>query len=191
MGHDTPSNMVSLLQEFDNVEIVHMGTDASGGAGRGMFWRFGAAGDPEVDNLIVRDCDSRLWFRERAAVDEWMNSDKRFHIIRDHRGHGTAILGGLWGVRNGLLSNMNELLSSYRIGDYWQSDQKFLRKVVYPIVKKEAFVHDTFFDNTSFPGHRDPKHFVGQVYAGCGRILDAEEYFQEFMRREYGAQERR
>ena len=43
VGHDTPSNMVSLLQEFDNVEIVHMGTDASGGAGRGMFWRFGAA----------------------------------------------------------------------------------------------------------------------------------------------------
>ena len=178
VGHDTPSHIVSLLREFDNVEIVDMGTQVSGGKGRGMFWRFTAAGDPMVETLIVRDCDSRLWFRERAAVGEWMGSDKRFHVMRDHPAHNAAILGGMWGVRKGLLSHMNELLSGYRIGDFWQSDQRFLRDVVYPLVKQEALIHDEFFDETSFPGNRDPKHFVGQVYAGSGRILGADETFR-------------
>lgn len=188
VGTDTPVHIVSLLKEFDNVEICEMGESAPGGNAIGMFWRFAAASDPDIENLIIRDCDSRVWFREKTAVDEWLQSDKRFHIMRDHPYHGTSILGGMWGVRKGLLSNMVELLNSYDMGDYWQSDQEFLRDIIFPIVREDSLVHDSFFDKTTFPGERDSKHFVGQAYAGCGRILDATEYFQEFMRREYDAQ---
>lgn len=184
VGKSTPEYIVKLLQEFNNVDVVLMDEQ---GDWTGMFWRFEAASDPDIEILIVRDCDSRLWFREETAVDEWLESKKGFHIMRDNHQHATPILGGMWGAKSGVFPDMKRLIEDYTKGDFWQVDQNFLKDVVYPIVKDNALVHDPFFENKPFPYERDEKHFVGQAYAGCGRILDAEEYFQEFMRREYYA----
>jgi len=82
---------------------------------------------------------------------------------------------------------MKDLCEEYHKGNFWHVDQNFLRDIIYPIVKSKSHTHDTFFQKIPLPGIRDPKHFVGQVYAGCGRILDAEEYFQDFITREYNA----
>ena len=184
VGTDTPDYIINLLSDFNNTEIIKM--NEKGSIAHGMFWRFRAASDPAVSNLIVRDCDSRLWFRESDAVQEWLASDKDFHIMRDHEYHNTSILGGMWGVRNGLLNNMNSLLDMYPTADYWQSDQEFLRDIVYPFVARHAFVHDEFFDTKPFPTERDPNHFVGQAYAGTGRVLHLEDvYFQDYMRESY------
>ena len=188
VGQSTPGIIVEMLREFDNVQIIEMPEE---GDWRGMFWRFLAASDPHVEVMLSRDCDSRLWFREKAAVDEWLESDKDFHIMRDNQQHGTEILGGMWGVRGDLLYNMKDLIKDYSKGDFWQVDQNFLRDVVYPQVIDNTFVHDEFFDKKPYPTPRDPNHFVGQAYAGTGRILDQEEYFQTFMKREYDAQKQR
>ena len=185
VGKSTPLHIVDMLREFDNVEIIEMEEQ---GDWTGMFWRFLAASDPKVSTLIVRDCDSRLWFREKAAVDEWLASNKDFHIMRDNPQHGTEILGGMWGVRGELLLDLDKQIAEYTKGDFWQVDQNFLRDAVYPIVEDKAFVHDEFFGGSAYPTPRDPNHFVGQAYAGTGRILDQEEYFQQFMKREYDAQ---
>ena len=185
MGSSTPEYIINMLEKFNNVEIIKKKEE---GDWTGMFWRFEAAADPKIDALIVRDCDSRLWFREKAAVDEWLKSENPFHIMRDNHQHGTPILGGMWGVRGGVLPDIKKWIDSYVKGDFWQVDQNFLKNIVYPEIKDKAFVHDEFFEQKPFPTHRDPLHFVGQAYAGCGRILDQQEYFQEFMRREYDAQ---
>jgi len=50
----------------------------------GMFWRFFAADLPDCEYAIFRDCDSRLSLREKLAVDEWIQSKKSVHIMRDH-----------------------------------------------------------------------------------------------------------
>ena len=52
-----------------------------------------------MDYYFTRDLDSRLNDREQAAVTEWLNSNKSFHIMRDHPWHGTEILGGMWGCK--------------------------------------------------------------------------------------------
>ena len=62
-----------------------------------------------------------------------------------------------------------------------------MRDTVFPIVADKAFIHDEFFGASPYSTPRDENHFVGQAYAGTGRILDQEEYFQDFMRREYDA----
>lgn len=188
VGQSTPAHIIEQLSEYDNVEIIQMDTE---GDWTGMFWRFTAASDENVEAVIMRDCDSRLWFREKTAVDEWLESDKNFHIMRDNHQHSTPILGGMWGVRGGLLKDMQQYINEYTKGDFWQVDQNFLRDVIYPLVKDDAFVHDPFFEDKPFPYDRDEKHFVGQCYAGCGRILDAEEYFQDYLRREYNAEKQR
>ena len=48
---------------------------------------------------IARDLDSRFTDREQAAVVEWLNSNKSFHIMRDHPLHINAILAGTWGCK--------------------------------------------------------------------------------------------
>jgi len=72
----------------------------------GTFWRFYAAADADV--MICRDVDSRLGLREKFAVDEWLESDKDCHIMRDNEEHGAPICAGMWGARNGILSNIKD-----------------------------------------------------------------------------------
>ena len=66
-----------------------------------MFWRFFPLDDPTVDVWLSRDADSRLSAREAGFVNQWLESEKSFHIIRDHRCHMHFIMGGIFGVNNG------------------------------------------------------------------------------------------
>jgi hypothetical protein len=59
-----------------------------------MFWRFLVADDPTVDRYIIRDADSRLNMREKLAIDEWIASGKKIHILRDHPNHGDFPISG-------------------------------------------------------------------------------------------------
>ena len=38
--------------------------------------------------------------REQAAVQEWLDSNLTFHVMRDSPHHSTAILAGMWGGDN-------------------------------------------------------------------------------------------
>jgi hypothetical protein len=160
-GESTPKETIETLTTFDNVELVKMGVE---GDWTGMFWRFYPSSENDVDVVIVRDCDSRLNQREKDAVDEWLISDKGFHIMRDHPAHGTEILGGMWGSKKGTVNNMKELIDEYMKGDFWQVDQNFLREKIYPSVKDNSMVHDEFFEHKPFPTKREPKRFVGQAF---------------------------
>ena len=59
-----------------------------------MTWRFLPMLDPMVDRLMSRDADSPLLQREVVAVQEWLNSNETFHVLRDHPGHCVPMLGG-------------------------------------------------------------------------------------------------
>jgi len=161
VGKSTPLETIKKLKSFDNTKIIEM-DDL--GDWTGMFWRFYPASDEDVDVVIVRDCDSRIDVRERLAVDEWLNSDKGFHIMRDHPAHGTAILGGMWGAKKGTISDMKNMIEFYVKGNFWQVDQNFLKEVVYPIVQTNSFVHDEYFEHKPFPTVREYKQFVGQAF---------------------------
>jgi hypothetical protein len=48
------------------------------------FWRFLIADKEDCEYAVFRDCDSRISVREKLAVDEWVNSNKKIHVMRDH-----------------------------------------------------------------------------------------------------------
>jgi hypothetical protein len=48
-----------------------------------VFWRILACDDPNVDICLQRDCDSIVNCREKAAVEEWLSSDKTLHFMND------------------------------------------------------------------------------------------------------------
>jgi hypothetical protein len=168
IGRSTPQQTIDTLSLFDNTEVIVMDVD---GDWTGMFWRFYPAGEQDVDVVIIRDCDSRLNNREKDAVNEWLNSDKGFHIMRDHPYHKTEILGGMWGSKKGVTPNIKQQIESYIKGDFWQVDQNFLRDIIYPIVKNNSLVHDEFFDKKPFPSKNEPKRFVGQAFNDKDEML--------------------
>ena len=142
---NVPESAIKELESRDNVEIVRMNEDESW---NGMFWRFYAASDPDVDVAIFRDADSRIGVREKAAVDEWLSSDKDVHIIRDGCQHGWEICGGAWGVRNQSLIGMKEFIDDFEAKKLMNKhgiDQIYLSREIYPIVNKEAYIHDENF----------------------------------------------
>jgi len=161
VGTSTPIEYVNQLKSKNNTEVIER---QEKGNWEGMFWRFLDASDFSVEVMISRDTDSRLDEREAAAVKEWLQSGKKFHIMRDHPFHKTEILGGMWGVRNHFLGDMKHLIADYTKGDYWQVDQNFLREIIYPIVKNNCMVHDEFFEKNPFPTRRKKGHFVGQAF---------------------------
>ena len=179
-GADVSSDIIKQLTDLGS-ECILMETVGW----NGMFWRFYAADSSDV--MISRDADSRLGYREKAAVDEWLASDKDFHIMRDHPYHQTEILGGMWGCRNGVLTGIKDMIDNYDKGeldDKWQVDQMFLKEVIYPLIKNKALEHDHHRLN-NFPRiPRHPQFFIGQAYDGNDKILDDAGYFFDYIKTE-------
>lgn len=122
------------------------------------MWRFLVMDDPGVEYFLCRDTDSRVNVQEVVAVQEWLYSDKKFHIMRDHPYHVELILAGMWGGVAGVLPNIQEiLLESGKYGNNPLFDQVFLMEVVWPLIKQDVLVHDSYY---AFPDGKDfPKAF--------------------------------
>ena len=84
VGKSVSIEIIEELYTKKNTEIFIMNEQ---GNWSGMFWRFLPASDTDVEVMVSRDTDSRLSEREKAAVEEWLESDKGFHIMRDHPAH--------------------------------------------------------------------------------------------------------
>jgi len=162
IGQSVPSQIIFQLEEYENVQIVMR---PEFGDWTGMFWRFLPATEQGVEVMISRDTDSRLSYREKAAVDVWLKSDKKFHIMRDHPWHRFPILGGMWGAKKGAIDNIKELIDNFAQQNVYGTDYKFFESVIIPILSPEnVLVHDEFFNGEMFPVTRNNYEFVGQVF---------------------------
>jgi hypothetical protein len=141
--------------------------------------RFFAIDDPDVDVCFFRDADSRIHWKDRWAINGFMNMSHGCHIIRDHKEHTAMIAAGLWGLRQGVLkASMQGLFDSWTPvhagnGDPESIegmgiDQNFLVKVVYPRIGLMAFVHSSNGQRKTWEsGVEFPFAWTNDVY--CGR----------------------
>lgn len=164
-GKDVPETILNDLRQYEHVELV-----AGDPALSPMVWRFLVASDPLVERYIIRDADSRISKRESSAVAEWIDSGKRFHVIRDHPSHSNfAMSGGLWGGTKLAFPQMKDLLGS--VGTAYVADMNFLTRKVWPVAKHSVFQHDAFGchydkwgETRSFPMTRVGWEHVGSVW---------------------------
>lgn len=112
-----------------------------------LAWRFRVANEAAVGRFLVRDVDSVLNPRERAAVAAWIASDRWFHVMRDWWTHSDLMLAGMWGGVAGVLPDVGELLAGYRprAAETPNVDQWFLRDCVWQYVRTSCLVHDRCF----------------------------------------------
>jgi hypothetical protein len=148
---------------------VTTGQPNTNSALEGTIWRFLPISEPNTEYFISRDADSRLNVRERAAVDAWIASGKKAHVMRDHYLHGLAsqngkayMMCGMWGIKGGVILDIVSLLKKFRFtGQYWD-DADFLNAYVWPLVKDDILSHG--FYGLPFPPHAPYKGFVGEAF---------------------------
>ena len=108
IGEDVPQSTRDKLQSLPQIECIYLPDEIPDWTG--MFWRFWTVED-DVDYAVFRDTDSRITTRERLAVDEWIDSDKILHIMRDHPYHSEPIMGGMWGCKaKEMIHRINETI---------------------------------------------------------------------------------
>jgi FkbM family methyltransferase len=158
----------SIINELRNngVDLV----DMTGSPLNKMSWRFLPASDSEVDRFCARDIDSRLSNREKAAVDAWIESGKKFHVMRDHPSHSKyAMSGGMWCGTHDAAPDMDKLLQKRHMTQSYLQDMDFLNNVIWPIAKDHILQHDSFScdkfgGGSPFPTRRIGWEHVGSVF---------------------------
>lgn len=114
----------------------------------------------------IRDTDSLINHREAAAVTQWIESGKKFHIMRDDLAHTRLILSGMWGGTSMSIPNIKSLIKEYGKLTEYGDDDNFCSQILYPIFKKDMICHDdySFFNDANpFPPHPP---MIGTCYIG-------------------------
>lgn len=187
-----PQNIIDWLKTQDNVQLVHhpgMKMKASN-----TLWRFEDLFIKDA-TTIVRDADSRITQREVDLVNEWLESDRDFHIIRDAKEHTCPIIAGAFGVKNNCLEyitvptgsrNINEpplafipgseLMKLYlenlpKERDVYIVDQMFLYSYVYPFIVNKSMIHCSYNAYEPFAKKLDPVEtgFIVEIIKDCPR----------------------
>lgn len=149
LGADVPDWFETFLQ----TKYPFVQTRRTGVLGyENTVHRFFAIDEPDVDVVFFRDTDSRVHWKDRWAIQNFMSQYPRnVHIIRDHPEHKSKIAAGTWGIRKGLLKEtMRDLYAKWtpvHVGSGDENDvrgygidQNFLVDVIYPLVEKSIFV---------------------------------------------------
>ena len=190
VDQSVPADVIARLRDHSAEIVAIQGRAASFFP---TFWRFLAIDEKDADRVLVRDADSLIDAREGHCVREWVESGKPFHIIRDHCGHTELIHAGLFAARAGVVDQVEERIATYiatagNLGFDRTSDQLFLGKCVWPVVREHALTHDSVYgygadvrpipsDIADRPGPRNS--FIGANYANYLLQLATQESLAE------------
>jgi hypothetical protein len=170
LGPDVDTELVEWLHAYHNV-VVH----ETGRLGAiNMIHRFFAIDEPDVELMMVRDADSRIHWKDRWAIQEFVaNPQYVAHTIRDNTMHTAHMMGGLWGLRKSAEISVREAYATYKedesLGHRVAHDQNFLADVIYPRVKTRMLVH--YSNGRKIAGEHAvefPFQWTNDIY--CGRI---------------------
>ena len=167
---DVDESMLVRLSACSNVRLRNTGVTGA----INMIHRFYAIDESDVELMMVRDADSRIHWKDRWAIREFVKQPQYVaHTIRDNLEHTASMMGGLWGIRKSAGLNMRSEYAGYN--EYHEKghrnghDQNFLADVVYHKVVDRMLIH--YSNNRRRVGETAvefPFTWINDVY--CGRI---------------------
>ena len=164
VSNEISNSMIKRLEEV-GAEIV---SKTRKDYADGMFWRFLPMSENDIDVCLVRDTDAVILQREVDAVNQWLESDRLFHIMRDHPLHKTVIVGCALGSKKGAILNIDKMIDDWGYYNKRGADQEFLKHKIYPIIKNSVMIH------TDLVGYKDekitsfPTQRINGEFIGCG-----------------------
>jgi hypothetical protein len=164
-----PSVIIKELQKFDNCILI----EKTGIHHGRMWWRL--LGYDYGDIFISRDIDSHVTEREVDAVEEWLNSSKHLHIMRDHSGHNKKIQGGMFGIKKSerLLSMKDIIGNRIYLHQNYGDDEEFLSTTIYSMFLGDMMVHDSHPRPWELDKTNDwRKPILGEQFIGTPQFVD-------------------
>jgi len=166
-----PNDTINVLKSLGSEIVIKSGNIHC----KGSMWRFEAMFDETVDRFVCRDADARLTIREKLAVDEWIASDKAFHIMRDHLHHATpgwAIFAGMFGAKTKDTLKYKDSYESFINGNNNFTrgcDQYWLHDNVWSDAKVNMLCHDTYRNSPNLTGEEVyfPMELIGKYHVGA------------------------
>jgi hypothetical protein len=141
LGSDVTEEMRGKLASIPSVVVRETGIVGP----VNMIHRFFAIDEPDVELMIVRDADSRIHWKDRWAIRQFVNQPQFVgHIIRDNKVHNVRMMGGIWGLRkeSGIdVHNEYERFSREPRDHGAGYDQSFLAERIYPRILGRVLVH--------------------------------------------------
>lgn len=141
----------------------------------GLYWRFFVMHDPQVKRFLVRDADSFLSYKERAAVQAWIDSDCYFHCMHDSYDHVELLLAGMFAGCSGIFPDIEQDIRQFLARDRHLiervMDQHYLRYCIWPTAAQSILIHDSQgYDATAldFPlnvNEYDENFHIGRIEA--------------------------
>jgi tetratricopeptide (TPR) repeat protein len=134
----------------------------------GQFQRFLVMNDRTVGRFLIRDCDARLSAEEAKLVQEWIDSGRSFHVIRDHILHNALMMAGLWGGRTDSGIDVVALIRRYFPNGptaIYGDDQRMLGSMLWPLIRSHCLVHDRHY---CLPGVREVRLAELKTHFGAG-----------------------
>lgn len=175
IGNDFDKHILDKLNGYRNVRIIETGLSGH----VNMSMRFTAIDYPEVGVAFSRDCDSFTNRRDIYCINGFLNSNKRFQIIRDHpESHKIEILGGMWAIKKGLLNfKLSDAISKFynHISPAHGTDQLFLKTIIYPVIKTDLLVYDDFAHFPEESPHKINTSVPWNSYTHVGACVSYEE----------------
>jgi len=115
---------------------------------KSMLWRMIPAFQGQNKIVACRDVDSVPMPRDRAAVEEWLRTDKTVHCIHDASAH-SGVMGGTTTVRSHRFQQLVEAATMERFLRHgrdldWTkqgADQHLLNRLL-PLYAQETLVHE-------------------------------------------------
>lgn len=175
LGDDVPEWFAQyLITTYKNVVIRRTGVKGF----ENTIHRFFAIDEPGVDAMFVRDCDGRIHWRDRWAINYFMKQTrKNLLIIRDHKEHN-CMLAGTWGIRKSIVKiPVRSMFASWNpvhcgSGDPnnvrgYGIDQNFLSSVFYEHYADEVLVVHSFdYVSDGEMGVKFPFTWSNDMYVG-------------------------
>jgi len=170
-GADVPAEWNTTFRTYPNVVVIETGILGA----LNMIQRFFAIDVPGVDLMMVRDADSRVHWKDRWAIREFVRQPQFVaHTIRDNKNHTAYIMGGLWGLRKSAGICMQDEYANYKEdmtrGKRLAHDQNFLADVIHPKVVERLLLHQSIA--LRFPKERNHVlfPFVWSNSCYCGKV---------------------
>lgn len=177
LGTDVPDHTRERLASYPSVVLRETGITGP----KTMVHRFFAIDEPGVDLMLVRDSDSRIHWKDRWAIREFLRQPQYVgHAIRDNVVHKVQLCGGLWGMRKIPEISIRDLHDHYAaeymgvghpiVNGY---DQTFLMFYVYPqLLARGLLVH--YSNNCLLVGEQGGVEFPfawnNETFCGRGEV---------------------
>lgn len=149
------------MQDAGLLKLIYTGPSIS--LCGSMALRLDPLWEPATTYLLCRDLDALPTFREKRAVDRWIESGKAIHAMHDSISHGcTLLMGGM--VSFNVAKCRNIPRPPYAEMKTHGDDQRWLNTVVAPMYPKDEIVLD---DSMALGPKQHPMDKLGSHIGGA------------------------